>query len=395
MNFLSVLKSLASGFLPLFVYIGAELIFGETIGLLAGLGMGILEFAFSLAREKKADLFIAADTLLLAAMGLLSLLLRNQLFFRLKPAVIEALMAIAMIVLLALPGETLKNYMEHQVKGLRLEESAMPALRRNLVMMVLVLAVHAAFTLWAAFAAGMALWGFVSGGLLYIMLSLAFLGQWISARRTRKARMNPSLPLGMKADFHPISQPGESFPWNLLIFDETGCVLAEKSSADAKLWDNPARGMASGEAELEAKLGQVLAGLGIGGLACGMEAGSVSVRPVSVQPAFIIESNGSVSGLPAAPAAAPVSAAFTETFLRMKPSSTLVLVALVGRAAFPKGIDPTRRRLWPLSDLEALAAQDRLSPLFAKEIRAIASIRRPLRMAEEPSIVTDTNGALF
>ena len=381
MSVLSLLKSLASGFLPLLVYIGAELIFGETIGLLAGLGMGILEFSVSLVREKKADLFIAADTFLLAVMGLLSLVLRNQLFFRLKPAVIEGIMTIAVVVLLVLPQETLKNYMGHQVKGLILDESALPALRRSLFIMVIVFAVHVALTLWAAYAASMALWGFVSGGLLYIMLGLAFLSQWISARRTRKA--TPKIG----------SRPGKPFSWSLLIFDETGRMLTEKSSADARLWDNPARGMAGGEAELGAKFGQTLSRLGIGRQTGGMEVG-----PISVQPAFIIESGGRIGGLPGASAglqAASSPTALSEILAILEPGSTLVFVALIGSPAFPKGIDPTERRLWPLPDLEALASQYRLSPLFAREILAIASTRRPLRMPEEPSIVTDTNDALI
>ena len=382
MNVLSVLKSLAAGFLPLLVYIGAELIFGETIGLLAGLGMGILEFTVSLAREKKADLFIAADTILLAVMGLLSLFLRNQLFFRIKPAVIEMLMGIAVTVLLFLPPKVMRNYLGHQVKGLILDESALPALRRSLVMMVVVLAAHASLTLWAAYAASTALWGFVSGGLLYIMLGLAFLGQWISARRTRKA--------GMK--------PGEPFLWSLLVFDEKGHILAEKSSADARLWDNPARGTAGGEAELEAKLGQTVARLGIGGQAIGTEAGPASLQSISIQPAFIIDPGGRIDGIPGASTALPAASApagLSEILAGLKPGSTLVLAAIVLSSAFSKGIDPTERRLFSVSDLEALTSQGRLSPVFAREILAIASSRRPLRMPEEPSIVTDTNDALI
>ncbi|MDP2791732.1 MAG: hypothetical protein Q8O15_08275, partial [Rectinemataceae bacterium] len=318
-------------------------------------------------------------TLLLAAMGLLSLLLRNQLFFRLKPAVIEGLMAIAIVMLLFLPRETLKNYLGHQVKGLILDEGALPALRRSLVMMIVVLAVHVALTLWAAFAASTALWGFVSGGLLYIMLGMAFLGQWISARKIRKA--TPKIG----------SQPGEAFSWSLLICDDMGRILAEKSSTDARFWDNPARGRASGETALETKLGQSLAMLGIGAQAVGTDADTVHVKPITIQPAFIIESSGAINGIPTASA----SAALGEILVQLKPASTLVLAAMAGSSAFPKGVDPTERRLWTLSDLEALAAQDRLSPAFAREIRVVASLRRPLPMAEEPSIVTDTNDALI
>ncbi len=163
-NALSLLRTLATGFVPLLAYILADLVFGETIGLFVGLGIGILDFAISFAREKRADLFIAADTLLLAAMGALSLALRNQLFFRLKPAVMEGIVAVSMAILLFLPQEALKAYMGHQVRGLELGEESLPALRRSLGLMVSVLFLHAALTAWAALAASTAVWGFVSGG---------------------------------------------------------------------------------------------------------------------------------------------------------------------------------------------------------------------------------------
>jgi len=219
-NALTLLKSLAAGFVPLLAYIAAELLFGETIGLCVGLGIGILEFLVSLMREKKADLFIAADTLLLAGMGALSLLLRNQVFFRLKPAILEAVMALAMGFLLILPQNALKSYMSHQVKGLVLEDRTLPAFRRGLFMVVAVLLFHTGLTIWAALAASTALWGFVSGGLLYILLGFVLVGQWLADRGEgeggagrRREGSRPSLP-----------------PLEPSLFDESGRIYAEKTA---------------------------------------------------------------------------------------------------------------------------------------------------------------------
>jgi intracellular septation protein A len=145
-NLLTLLKSLAAGFVPLLAYIAADLVFGETIGLFVGIGIGIIEFLIGFLREKKADLFVAADTLLLSAMGALSLFLRNQLFFRLKPAIMEGVLAFAMVLLLLLPADTLKAYMSHQVKGLVLDDRGMPAVRRSLFMIVAVLFLHTGLT---------------------------------------------------------------------------------------------------------------------------------------------------------------------------------------------------------------------------------------------------------
>jgi intracellular septation protein A len=362
-NALSLLKSLAPGFIPLFAYIAAELLFGETIGLAVGLGIGILEFLFILAKDRKADLFIVADTLLLAAMGTLSLFLRNQIFFRLKPALIEGLMAVAMAALLLLPKETMKAYMGHQIRGFTLEESHMPMLRRSLILMVSVLVLHTGFTVWAALAASTAMWGFVSGGLLYIMLGLTLAGQWITLRGGKKAG-------------------GNSFTWCLLIIDETGRIYAGKTTA---IWDSPARGEADGTATLETGLKEALSRLGIGCTSAAVAGFSLAVRP-----AFMLDSDGSMEPLPAS----RESIAFPECFASMKPGAELVLAAVVPLAAFPKGIDPTERRLLSLADLEALAAMSRLAPAFVRELRALATLRHPLRGESGASIVSDTNDAV-
>ncbi len=77
----------------------------------------------------------------------------------------------------------------------------------------------------------------------------------------------------------------------------------------------------------------------------------------------------------------------------LEPGSGLVFATTIPLAAFPQGVDPTIRRFWPLSDLEALAAMGRLSPAFAASVLALASLRHPLRGAEGASIVNGIHDA--
>jgi intracellular septation protein A len=86
---LQLLKALAPGFLPLLVFIAADALWGTRVGLLVAVASGIVELALSYARERTWDRFVLLDTLLIVAMGGVSLLLDNDLFFRLKPAVVE------------------------------------------------------------------------------------------------------------------------------------------------------------------------------------------------------------------------------------------------------------------------------------------------------------------
>jgi isopentenyldiphosphate isomerase len=182
MNPAALLRSLVPAFLPLLAFVLAEAFFGETVGLVVGLACGLGEFAWVLAREKRADPFIAADTALLALAGGLSLALGNALFFKLKPAVVEFVLGAALGLLLVLPSTFLEGYFGRVLRGTSIPPGAVPALRRSVGLMIVLLLIHAGLTAWAAVALSDAAWGFVSGGLFYILFGLAFLAQWIAAR---------------------------------------------------------------------------------------------------------------------------------------------------------------------------------------------------------------------
>jgi hypothetical protein len=233
--------------------------------------------------------------------------------------------------------------------------------------------------------------------LLYIMLGIAILAQWISARRKTKAAV--SVP----------------FSWRLLVFDDLGRLYAEKTaepgfpeagacagmdagSRNGKArgaWDSPARGKADGSrgaAGFESALGGALAGLGIGA------ASPIASSPLSprekasfaIRPLFILNNSGSILPSPGA----PDSRTLPDILSSMEEGSELVLAIVIPASAFPKGVDPTERRLWPLADLQALAAEDGLAPSFARILRVFTVSARPLRGDEGTAIVSDTNDAL-
>jgi intracellular septation protein A len=194
MSIKTILKALLPGMIPLLVFVAADAAFGELVGLAVGLATGIGEFLYSLIRNRRADSFLAADMILLAIAGGLSLVLRNEIFFKLKPAAIEAILAVSLAVLLALPPSVLKGWLARQLRGIALPDSSLPAMKRGLRFMLGVLAVHIALTVWAAVSLSNAAWGFVSGGLLYILFGVVVLAQFLSARiKARAARRRPAL----------------------------------------------------------------------------------------------------------------------------------------------------------------------------------------------------------
>lgn len=174
----NLLLSFLPGFAPILIYIAVEAAFGETAGLVAGMALGIGEFVFILIRERRVDAFSLADTILLAFMGVLSWSLSDPVFFRLKPAVSGAVLALMMLVGSLGPHRFFLPYME---KKTGLGELPASAARRMLAMIAgfgfLTLA-HSALTAIAALFWSKAAWNFVAGVLFWI-LALLYMAAWM------------------------------------------------------------------------------------------------------------------------------------------------------------------------------------------------------------------------
>lgn len=298
MNPMTLLKSLLPGLLPLIVFVGAEAIFGETVGLIVGVAVGVGEFVVTLARERRPDPFVAADTLLLAAAGGLSLLLHDEIFFKLKPAIIELVLGVGMGLLLVLPPEYLRGYIGRQLRGIEINDAALPAMRRSLGLMLVALGIHIGLTIWAAVVLSTALWGFISGGLLYILFGLfagvPFALQLLARRRESRARLSGEeiLPIvdesGAVIGQAPRSAchrgPGMLHPVvHLQIGDGEGRLLLQKRSATKLVqpgaWDSAVGGHVSADEDLRAALGRELREeLGVTALA--LEAAGAKIEPL-------------------------------------------------------------------------------------------------------------------
>lgn len=298
MSPVTLLRALIPGLAPLIVFVAADAIFGETVGLLVGIGTGIGEFLYSLVKDKRADPFVAADTLLLAAMGGLSLALRDEIFFKLKPAVIELVLAAGMGALILLPPAYLKGYVGKQVRGVSIPDSALPAMRRGLALMLAALAAHIALTVYAALALSAAAWGFISGGLLYILFGAIGAWQVVSARLSARALRadvengEEKLPLvdeegrvlgvAKRKDCH--KGPGKLHPVvHLQVFDGRGSMYLQKRSA-AKLiqpgkWDSAVGGhVAAGEDLDDALAREMREEIGVTKLA--VESSGARIEPI-------------------------------------------------------------------------------------------------------------------
>ena len=186
MNKWEILKSLAPGFLPLLVFIAADAIWGTKIGLVVAVASGVLEFIISYIKEKIVDKFILLDVGLIVILGGVSILLENEIFFKLKPALIELIFCIILGLSVFSPVNIMLLMSRRYMKNIELGKAQVDQLNKSLRIMFYIFLVHTALVIYSAFFMSKGAWAFISGGLFYIIFGVYFIFEWLQNRLKQK-----------------------------------------------------------------------------------------------------------------------------------------------------------------------------------------------------------------
>ncbi len=186
MHRIQLLKKLLPGFIPLFVFIAADEIWGTKTGLFVAIGVGTFEMIWIAAKEKRFDKIILFDTFLLAGLGGISIFLNNDLFFKLKPGLIElilvAVLAVSAFSKINIIGLLGKRYLkEHSF-----DQEQLTQMRRSLKLLFYIFSFHTLLVFYAAFFMSKEAWAFISGGLFYILFGIYFLFEVFRQRKKRR-----------------------------------------------------------------------------------------------------------------------------------------------------------------------------------------------------------------
>ena len=186
MNKTKLLKQLLPGFIPLFIFILADEIWGTNIGLLVAVGFGVAELIWIAIKEKRFEKFVLFDTLLLVALGAVSILLHNDIFFKLKPGLIE-LILLAVLGVSAFSSINIIGLMgQRYMKDVHLNDAQMRQMRQSMKVLFYIFLVHTALVFYSAFYMSKEAWAFISGGLFYAIFGLYFLAEIYRQRRKQK-----------------------------------------------------------------------------------------------------------------------------------------------------------------------------------------------------------------
>jgi isopentenyldiphosphate isomerase/intracellular septation protein A len=182
-------KKLLPGFIPLFVFIAIDEIWGTRAGLVAALAIGVAEMGWIWIKERRFDRFVLFDTGLLLVLGSVSIWLDNDIFFKLKPGLVElilcAVLAVSAFSKLNIVGLMTQRYM----KDIELNEQQMVQFSRTMKLMFFVFLIHTVLVFYSAFYLSNEAWAFISGGLFYIMFALIFGYEFIKQKLKSRNRV--------------------------------------------------------------------------------------------------------------------------------------------------------------------------------------------------------------
>jgi len=164
---------LLTQFLPLLVFIVVDaLVTDPRISILCAVVFALGQLAYTWIKSRRFDWFVLVDVGLIVVLGGVAIVFENDLFFKVKPAIIEGISVVLMLALVFAPERFLMGYLGRTMPTLRPE--ALGMMKSMLVWISLYTALHVAAVLYAAFRASRQTWAWVSGpGFYLIFIPLA------------------------------------------------------------------------------------------------------------------------------------------------------------------------------------------------------------------------------
>lgn len=181
--------------LPLVVFIIADaLVTDVRVSIACAVAFAVAQLAVTWVGKRRFDWFVLVDVGLIAVLGGMAIGFNNQLLFKIKPAIIEALGALFLLGLRVAPDRFLLGYVARLSPGRPLRPEVLGAFRRLLAWLCLYTTLHLAAVLYTAFYASKQAWAWVSGPGFYLVLVPLAVHVLIKRRqaRTSQASAPPS-----------------------------------------------------------------------------------------------------------------------------------------------------------------------------------------------------------
>ena len=186
MNQQKILYQLLPGFLPLFAFLIADEIWGTTVGLIVAISSGIIELTYYWIKDRKFNKFILLDTLLIIVLGFVSIVLENDIFFKLKPALIGVLMCAVLGFSVFTPNNIILTMSKRYMKGVELNEMQYQQMTKNMLVLFWIFVLYTLLVFYSVWFMSKEAWAFISGGLFYIIFGIYIAFEFVKTRIKQK-----------------------------------------------------------------------------------------------------------------------------------------------------------------------------------------------------------------
>ncbi len=151
--------------LPLLIFIVVDMIFtNSVISIISAVLFAVFQMVFTFVKTGSPDYFILIDVALIAGLGAVSIFLKNDLFFKMKPAIIEAVMVLLMLGLLFASDSFIIAYFSRFMPdGMQILKEGIPMLKKMFLGMALYTLIHIGAVCYCAFYCSRKVWAVVSG----------------------------------------------------------------------------------------------------------------------------------------------------------------------------------------------------------------------------------------
>lgn len=157
--------------LPLVIFIIVDSICNDIkVSIVSAIVFAAGQLMFYYLKTRRFDWFVLIDVGLIAVLGFVSIAFKNEMFFKVKPAIIEAAAIIFMLVLIFSPGRFLLDYFGRMIpRGMALNPAAIGTMKQVLIYMCVYVVAHIGAVLYTAQFCSRKMWAFVSGPGFYLL----------------------------------------------------------------------------------------------------------------------------------------------------------------------------------------------------------------------------------
>jgi intracellular septation protein A len=157
--------------LPLIVFIIVDALFNNIrISIISAVVFACGQLVFFYGKTGQFDWFVLLDVGLIIALGAIAIVSRNDLFFKVKPAIIEGAAIAFFLVLILSPDRFLLDYFGRMLPaGTVLRPAAIGTMKTMLLWMCVYVLLHVGAVLYTAFYSSRKMWAFVSGPGFYLL----------------------------------------------------------------------------------------------------------------------------------------------------------------------------------------------------------------------------------